>query len=117
MDAGTLRRLPVVYDDGRIDLIEMDRIYYLEAQREKTLIRTRRKKPYTSMQRLGDIQKKLPAPAFVRCHREFIVNLNRARSLDPRETRGYDIKLDPPVNKRIPVARNRLNTIRKILGV
>lgn len=35
MDIGTLRRLPVVYEDGRIDLIEMDRVYYLEAQREK----------------------------------------------------------------------------------
>ena len=117
MDVGALRRLPVVYDNGRIDLIEIGRVYYLEAQREKTLIRTRRKKRYVSLQRLGEIEKKLPKPAFVRCHREFIVNLNRVRSLDPRKSRGYDIKLDPPVNKRIPVSRNRLSTVRKILGI
>ena len=114
---GAVRRLPVKYEDGTIDLIEIDGIFYLEAQGENTLIRTRRKKPYKSVQRLGELAKKLPAPAFVRCHREYIVNLNRVRSLTPRSSRGYDLKLDPPVNRRIPIARDRLEKIRKILGV
>ena len=69
------------------------------------------------VQRLGELAKKLPAPAFVRCHREYIVNLNRVRSITPRDTRGYDLRLDPPVNRRIPIARDRLENIRKILGV
>jgi DNA-binding LytR/AlgR family response regulator len=114
---GTVRRLPVRGADGSIDLIEMDGIFYLEARGEDTLIRTKRKKPYKSVQRLGELSKKLPAPAFVRCHREYIVNLNRVRSLTPRKTRDYDLRLDPPVNRRIPVARDRLEEIRKILGL
>jgi DNA-binding LytR/AlgR family response regulator len=91
---GVVRRLPVKYENGSIDLIEIDGIFYLEAQGEKTLIRTRRKKPYKSIQRLGELAKKLPAPAFVRCHREFIVNLNRVRSLTPRSSRDYDRRLE-----------------------
>jgi DNA-binding LytR/AlgR family response regulator len=91
---GVVRRLPVKYENGSIDLIEIDGIFYLEAQGEKTLIRTRRKKPYKSIQRLGELAKKLPAPAFVRCHREVIVNLNRVRSLTPRSSRGYDRRLE-----------------------
>ena len=114
---GVVRRLPVKYANGSIDLIEIDGIFYLEAQGENTLIRTKRKKPYKSIQRIGELAKKLPAPAFVRCHREYIVNLNRVRSLTPRKSRDYDIRLDPPVNHRIPIARNRLEKIRKILGV
>jgi len=114
---GTVRRLPVKGVDGSIDLIEIDGIFYLEAQGDDTLIRTRRKKPYKSVQRLGELAKKLPAPAFVRCHREYIVNLNRVRVLTPRNSRDYDLRLDPPVNRRIPIARNRLEPIRKILGV
>jgi DNA-binding LytR/AlgR family response regulator len=114
---GTLKRLPVKYEDGSIDLIEIDGIFYLEAQGENTLIRTKRKKPYKSVQRLGELAKKLPAPAFVRCHREYVVNLNRVRSITPRKSRDYDLRLDPPVNRRIPIARNRLEKIRKILGV
>jgi DNA-binding LytR/AlgR family response regulator len=68
-------------------------------------------------QRLGELGKRLPAPAFVRCHREYVVNLNRVRSIIPRNTRDYDLRLDPPVNRRIPIARDRLEQIRKILGV
>ena len=56
-------------------------------------------------------------PAFVRCHREYIVNLNRVRVVTPRASRDYDLRLDPPVNRRIPIARSRLDEIRKILGV
>jgi DNA-binding LytR/AlgR family response regulator len=114
---GTVRRLPVKGVDGSIELIEIDGIFYLEAQGEDTLIRTKRKKPYKSVQRLGDLAKKLPAPAFVRCHREYIVNLNRVRVITLRASRDYDLRLDPPVNRRIPIARNRLEKIRKILGV
>jgi hypothetical protein len=114
---GTVRRLPVKGADRSIELIEIDGIFYLEAQGDDTLIRTKRKKPYKSVQRLGDLAKKLPAPAFVRCHREFIVNLNRVRMITPRASRDYDLRLDPPVNRRIPIARNRLEEIRKILGV
>jgi DNA-binding LytR/AlgR family response regulator len=114
---GVVRRLPVKYANGLIDLIEIDGIFYLEAQGEETLIRTKRKKPYKSVQRLGELAKKLPTPAFVRCHREYVVNLNRVRSLTPRKSRDYDLRLDPPVNRRIPIARNRFENIRKIIGV
>jgi hypothetical protein len=48
---GVVRRLPVKGPDGSIDLIEIDAIFYLEAQGEDTLIRTKRKKPYKSVQR------------------------------------------------------------------
>ena len=114
---GIIRRLPVQGKKGTIDLIEVDGIFYLEAQGEDTLIRTKRKKPYKSVQRLGVLAKKLSAPAFVRCHREYIVNLNRVRSLTPRNARDYDLRLDPPVNRRIPIARDRLDKIRQILGI
>jgi DNA-binding LytR/AlgR family response regulator len=114
---GVVRRLPVKRKDGSIELIEIEGIFYLEAPGHDTLIRTRRKKPYHSVQRLGELEKKLPAPAFVRCHREFIVNLNRVRSLTPRKSGDFDLRLDPPVNRRVPIARNRLENIRKILGV
>ena len=114
---GTVRRLPVKGADGSVELIEIDGVFYLEARGEDTLIQTRRKKPYKSLQRLGELAKKLPTPAFVRCHREYIVNLNRVRVLIPRNSRDYDLRLDPPVNRRIPIARQRLEKIRKILGV
>jgi len=38
---GVVRRLPVKGADGSIDLIEIDGIFYLEAQGENTLIRAK----------------------------------------------------------------------------
>ena len=81
------------------------------------IIRTKRKKPYRSVQRLHELAKKLPTPAFVQCHREYIVNLNRVRSITPRKTQDYDLRLDPPVNRRIPIARKRLANIHKTLNI
>ena len=92
---GIMRRLPVKRKDGSIDLIEVEAIFYLEAQGDDTLIRTKRKKPYHSVQRLKELAGKLPGPAFVRCHREYIVNLNRVRALTPRNSRDFDLQLDP----------------------
>ena len=112
-----IQKLPVKNTNGSIDLIEIDSIFFLEAKEGDTVIQTRRKKPYRSVQRLHELAKKLPSPPFVQCHREYIVNLNRVRSITPRETQDYDFRLDPPVNKRIPIARDRLKQIHKILGL
>jgi DNA-binding LytR/AlgR family response regulator len=117
MTDGVVRRLPVKGKDGSIELIEVEGIFYLEAKGHDTLIRTRRKKPYYSVHRLGELARKLPTPAFVRCHREYIINLNGVRMLTPRKSKDYDIRMDPPVNRRIPIARNRLENIRKILDL
>jgi DNA-binding LytR/AlgR family response regulator len=114
---GVIQKLGVKGEDGSIDLIETDGIFYLEAQGGDTLIRTKRKKPYHSVQRLNELARKLPGPAFVRCHRAYVVNLNRVRSLTPRDSKGYDFRMDPPVNRRIPIARDRLKEIRRILGL
>jgi DNA-binding LytR/AlgR family response regulator len=68
-------------------------------------------------QLMGDLAKKPPYPAFMRCHLAYIVILNRARVPAPRNSRDYNLHLDPPVNLPIPIARQRLERIRKIIGL
>ena len=112
-----MKRLPVKQANGSIVLIEIDSIFYLEAQGDDTLIRTRRQKMYRSVQPLGELAVKLPETSFVHCHREYVVNLDRVSALLPRTSRDYDFKMDPPVNRRIPVARDRMDAVRRIIGV
>jgi hypothetical protein len=38
---GIIHRLPVKHEGGSVDLIEIDGIFYLEAQRANTLIRVK----------------------------------------------------------------------------
>ena len=112
-----MKKLPVKKADGSILLVELDSIYYFEARGDDTLVRTRRKNRYRSVEPIGEVARRLPQPPFVHCHREYIVNLDRVCALIPRTSRDYDFRLDPPVNKRIPVSRNRLNKIRQTLAI
>jgi len=57
---GIVKRLAVKRNDGSIDLIEIDKIFYLEATGQDTLIRTKRKNPYRSVQQPGEPAKKRP---------------------------------------------------------
>jgi DNA-binding LytR/AlgR family response regulator len=104
--------------NGSIDLIEMDRIFYLEAQGDDALVRTKRKKPYHSVQRLAELAKKLPAPVFVRCHRQYIVNLNRVRALTPAQLQRLRPSARPsresPHSHRPQTAENDLQGTRSV---
>jgi DNA-binding LytR/AlgR family response regulator len=68
------------------------------AWRKTTRHDSRRTTHGAERQLMGELAKKLADPAFVRCHREYIVNLNRVRVLTPRNSRDYNLQLYPPVN-------------------
>jgi DNA-binding LytR/AlgR family response regulator len=54
---------------------------------------------------------------FVRIHREHAVNIAHVRLLRLQaDGRDWELKLEPPVNRVLPVARDRLNTLRRFLG-
>jgi DNA-binding LytR/AlgR family response regulator len=54
---------------------------------------------------------------FVRVHREHAVNIARIRLLRLQaDGRDWELKLEPPVNSVLPIARDRLAAIRAALG-
>ena len=117
MSIAGFKKLPVKHGDGTYELLEMESVFFLEAHEGDTLIRTARKKMYRSVQEISRLEKLLPSPPFVRCHRSFIVNVNRVRAIQKRGSDEYDFKMDPPVNRRVPISRYRIKEIRKLLGL
>ena len=65
--------------------------------------------PHRSVQRLHELAKKLPAPALVQCHREYIVNLNRVRALTPRSGLKQDEEWNFPHKIFFPKVSKLLN--------
>ncbi len=54
---------------------------------------------------------------FVRIHREHAVNLSRIRLLRLQaDGRDWELKLEPPVNRVLSIARDRLAGLRTALG-
>lgn len=110
-------RLAILVEDGRYELVEAADVYHVEADGHDSLVRTRRRQPRRSLERLSELGRRL-GPPFVRCHRSWIVNLDRVREIRRRDDgRGWEVKLDPPVNAVIPVGRSHLAEIFRRLGV
>ena len=110
-------RFPVKSEPGHVTLLEKDQIFYVEAEADDSLIRTARKKRYHHSERLEEVEDRLPSPPFFRIHRSYIVNLNRVLELRSRGDDEWELKMDPPVNKVLPVSRRWLPDLRELLGI
>jgi DNA-binding LytR/AlgR family response regulator len=112
----TLVRLPVKAPDGTTRFFDLDDIYYLEAREHDTLVRAARRTAYRSTERLSTLAGRLPCPPFFRCHNTYLVNLLRVRRLERKQGRDYSLRLEPPVNRLLPLARGRVGAFRKLMG-
>jgi DNA-binding LytR/AlgR family response regulator len=116
---------PVKAKRGDVVFIRLSSIFYIEADGGDILIRTRAKHPLRSCERIGEAAKRLtqrkPVLAdsstaticFFRCHRSYIVNLERVRRLRVKGPDSYALKLAPPVNKWIPLSEDRYRVLKR----
>jgi DNA-binding LytR/AlgR family response regulator len=93
--------------DGARQPIDPGDVYLLEAAGGETHIRTRAAERHLDVRTLGDLETLFQPFGFVRIHRSFIVNPRRIRLIRLRETESWEVKLAPPVNRVLPVSRDR----------
>ena len=117
MTSPSLKRFPIKSEPGRVILLEIDKIFYVEAEGDDSIVRTARKKVYTHVEPLDEVEARLPSPPFFRIHRSYIVNLERVYALRSRGDGEWEVKMDPPVNKVLPVSRRRMKELRELLGI
>jgi DNA-binding LytR/AlgR family response regulator len=82
-------------------------VYLVEADGGESRIRTRNAEPLVDVRPLDELVNLFSEHGFVRIHRSFIVNIARVRRIRPREREGWELNLDPPVNRVLPVAEDR----------
>ena len=112
-----LSKFPVSGEPGRVVLLDRGGIYYIEAEGDDSLIRTARRKRYPHVEPLETVEGRLPSPPFFPIHRSYIVNLDRVYELRSRGDGEWEVKMDPPVNKVLPVSRRRMDEFRALLGI
>ena len=117
MNGPAVGRFPAKGEPGRITLLAIQQIFYIEAEGDDCLLRTARAKLYRHIEPLEEVEPRLPSPPFFRIHRSYIVNLNRVMELRLRGERDYEVKMDPPVNKALPVGRDRYPELARLLGI
>jgi DNA-binding LytR/AlgR family response regulator len=84
-------------------------VYSLEAVAHRTLVRLRDSTPLEDVRSLGELHPLFEPHGFRRIHRNHSVNLRRIFEIRPRaEGVDWEVKMEPPVNRVLPVARGKL---------
>jgi len=113
-----LDRLVLHVGDGLRQVVDPEDVYYLEAQDEDTLVRLRSAKPLVDMRPLRELVPLFVPHGFLQIHREYVVNLRRIRLIRRRdEGRDWEVTLEPPVNRVLPVSRGALAKLWKAFQV
>ena len=58
------------------------------------------------------LSRRLPEEQFFRSHRACLVRLDRIRTIEPVGTGAYELVLDHPASPRVPLARERVRSLR-----
>ena len=98
-------------------VIDPDDVYFVQADGDRSLVRLRGREPLIDIRPLGDLEPALSAAGIIRIHRRHAVNPSRIHTLRRQaDGRDWEVKLEPPVNAVLPIARDRLAALRKALG-
>ncbi len=109
-------RILLHLQDGRRVPVDPQEIYLLEAEGGETLVRTRHAQPLTDVRQLSELLHAFEPFGFAQIHRSWAVNLRRVREIRPDPNGGWEVKLDPPVNRVLPVSRRRISELWERFG-
>jgi two-component system, LytTR family, response regulator len=97
---GTWSEKLIIRHHGRLVLVDMSEVRWLEAARNYVRIYTR-DRTYVTRAKMADLEYELDPDTFVRIHRGAIINLNCARSFRPLSNGGCLVELDGAVEVRM----------------
>lgn len=96
----------LLFDPIEIDYIESDqKISNLYVQGEK----------FPCTVSITDLEERLKYFGFFRCHRSYIVNLQRVREIVTWSRNSYSLCLDDKVKSSVPLSKGRLDELKEIL--
>ena len=116
MSAPEARVLRHVARDRR-RAVDPEDVYFLEAVGETTLVRLRSARRVRDVRALGDLLKAMLGAGLVRVHRNHAVNVRHVLEVRRRSAqKGWEVKLEPPVNRVLPVGRTYLARLWAAFG-
>ncbi len=113
----TTRRVLLHISRSEHRVLDPDDVFYLRARGGETEVRLRSRTPLVDVRPIGEVAPAFEPFGFVRIHREHVVNIARIRLLRLQaDGRDWELKLEPPVNKVLSIARDRLKGLQAALG-
>jgi two-component system response regulator LytT len=108
----TLKKIPCE-SNGRIILVDVNKITFCYSEGEKNYVKTNNE-IYCTTKTLQELAEKTN---FFRCHRSYIVNLEKVKEVYSWFNGTYKLIIDDRENNEIPVSRSHVKEIKVILGL
>jgi len=111
--ASTVDRLPIKANDGRIIVIRLADIDWIEADRDYVSIHVGGK-TWLMRETIAAVELRLALSGFVRIHRSAIVNAERVKELRPRDKGEYIVVLNN--GTELKLTRNYRASVERLVG-
>lgn len=109
----SVRKLKAKAEDKTI-FIDIKDIEYIESNDGKVFVNVGREK-FTMSETLAALESQLSHQRFYRCHRSYIVNLNKVSEIITWSKNSYSIVIDNLNQTKIPLSRNKFNEIQEVM--
>jgi two-component system LytT family response regulator len=104
-----------LWKNDKILVVDMDDIYYCVAEERITRVFTK-KDAYSVNLGIAEFYDSLPKDIFFRCHRSYIVNINKIREIIPWFNNTYNLKLQD-IDYQIPVSRSNIKEFKQLMNI
>lgn len=102
--------------DDKVILFDPLEIDYIESHDGKSQL-VINDESFTMDSTLADVEKRLTTYGFFRCHRSYIVNLQKVREIITWSKNTYSLKIDNQNESTIPLSRSRIKEIEAIFNL
>lgn len=100
----------------KILLLDIRQIVYLETEGRGCIIHTAGR-DYSENQLLGEFEKRLVPHGFFRIHKSYLVNLNYISEMFPWANNSLAVKMQGFEQNILPVGREKVKSLRQLLGL
>lgn len=105
-----------IHTGDRTVFEEIDNIVYIETYNRGCLIHTV-KGEYCEGKSIGDFEKRLGDMGFFRSQKSYLINLGKVKELFLWGNNSFAIKMEGYEKNILPVGREKIKTLRKLLGI
>ena len=110
-----IEKIPTKKND-KIILFNPPEIDYIESVDGEVLVYVAGE-GYPCTWTLNDLEKRLMHFGFFRCHRSYIVNLQKVREIISWTRNSYSLSLQGTNKSEVPLSRNKLAELKEIVGI
>jgi two-component system, LytTR family, response regulator len=104
-----------LWKNEKIIVVDMDDIYYCAASERITHVFTKNDE-YSVNLSVSEFYDRLPKDKFFRCHRSYIVSINKIREIIPWFNNTYNLKLQD-IDYEVPVSRSNIKEFKQIMNI